>query len=449
MFTANLEVIESRFFSRFVEHNLRAQTRLNIWPLPIGVAGLVVLDLVAPYQGWVILMVGLGGALLIGHIWTRELARGLAFSRQVRFGWAQVGDQLEERLTLVNQSWLPALWIEVIDHSTLPGYDTSCAIGIDARATNHRLAHGMCLQRGAFTLGPTTLRTGDPFGIFTLTLESISTEKMMVLPPIVPLPNIEIAAGGRVREGRLQASASEHTVNTSSVRDYAPGDAVNMIHWRTVARRDELFVRVLDTMPSGDWRIFLDLNESVQAGQGQQSTLEHGIIYAASLATRGLRDGRAVGLIASSNDLIWLPPREGEAQRWEILRALALAQRGTRSFSDLLLHTQSGFKQSSLIIITPDLNGKWIDALLPFLWRGSVPTILLLDSVSFGGTGDIHNISSLLSEMEITHYLMGRDVLDLADTMPGTLGRPDWRITPRGRAILTRPMRDAHWRTLA
>lgn len=429
---------------------IRARINLNTRSLPIAVGALILLQLVAPYQGWTSLLIALGGALLIGYLWARALARGLTFTREIRFGWAQVGDRLEERFTLVNQSWLPALWVEITDHSTLPGYNNSLATGIDAHSTNHRQVYGTCNQRGCFMLGPTTLRTGDPFGIFSVVLDSMSAEKMMVLPPIVPLPNIEVAAGGMAREGRRRSSSREYAANASSVREYEPGDSMHLIHWRTVARRDDLFVRALDSTPSGDWWILLDLSQHAQAGQGQHSTLEHGIIYAASLATRGLRAGRSVGMIACGDELVWLPPRDGEAQRWEILRALAIACPGARPFTDLLSHGLATLKQrASLIIITPDLTSDWIQSLVQFMWRGGVPTVLLLDPASFGGAGDVRPSLSLLDDLEIARYVVTRDMLDRPEALPGAQGKLHWRITPRGRAILARPQRELRWRTLA
>lgn len=428
---------------------LKTHLKLNAWSLALGIAALALLELVAPYQGWVVLLVGLGGAFFIGCFWALALKGGLSVSREIRFGWAQVGDRLEERLILVNDAWVPGLWLEIIDHSTLPGYDMSCATGIDARSTNPRRAHGTCTQRGAFTLGPTTLRTGDPFGIITVTLESSSVEKMLVVPPVVALPSIEVASGGRAREGRRRTSTNETTVNASTVRDYSPGDSLHSIHWRTVARRDELFVRVLDGTPRGDWWIILDLNSHAQFGTGEHSTLEQGIIYAASLVARGIQNGHAVGLAALAEDPICLPPREGQLQRWEAMRSLALAQPGTGPLKELLRRTDPlTTRAASIIVITADTGGEWIEALLPYIWRGCVPTILLFDPISFGGLQDPRPIVSVLGDLEISPYVLRRAVLDQADTMPGDQGRLDWRVTPQGRAILSRPPGRPSWRSL-
>ena len=85
--------------------------RLNSWLLPVLVFAAMITDLVAPYRGWRILYVGIGGALILGYFWVRSLARGLDLTREMRFGWAQVGDRLVERFTLRNEGWAPGVWV--------------------------------------------------------------------------------------------------------------------------------------------------------------------------------------------------------------------------------------------------------------------------------------------------------------------------------------------------
>jgi len=120
----------------------------------------------------------------------------------MRFGWTQVGDRIEERFTLKNRAWAPGLWVEVRDHSTMQGYEVSVVTGVGINDTNKWWMRGICTQRGLFTLGPTELRSGDPFGLYTLRIHYPITSTIMVSPPIVPLPSIEVAAGGQKDGGR-------------------------------------------------------------------------------------------------------------------------------------------------------------------------------------------------------------------------------------------------------
>lgn len=424
---------------------LKLNTRL--WLVLVGL--LLVLQLVIPFRGWIILLVGLGGGWLTGYLWARSLIRELRLIREVRFGWAQVGDRLEERFTLINGGWAPALWVEVIDHSTMPDYLVSRVTGIGSKEENRWQTQTVCTRRGLFTLGPTSLRTGDPFGLYTVSLHFPKFVTLMVTPPVVPLPAIEVAPGGRAGEGRPRANTLERTIVAAGVREYVPGDNLNWIHWPTSARRNSLFVRSFESIPAGDWWIFLDLDQQVQVAQ-EAATEEHGVILAASLADRGLQRGRSVGLVAYGQELVWLPPQAGDSQRQGILRALALAQPGPYSLAQLLARTRPALdKLASLIIITPAVAGDWIETLLPLLRRGAVATVLLLDPVSFGGVVEVGGTLALLTDLGVTRYVIPRELLDRPEARPGHQGNWEWRIMPTGRAVPIRRPGDTPWRALS
>jgi uncharacterized protein (DUF58 family) len=427
--------------------------QLNSRLLPALVGLLLVLQLAFPYKGWVILLVGLASVWLVSYLWARSLLHRLDFTREMRYGWAQVGDRLEERFALINQGWAPGLWIEVEDHSTLPDYKVSAVRYVGSWSTMRWQSDGVCTRRGLFMLGPTTLRTGDPLGLYTVNLHYADSMALMVTPPIIPLPAIEISPGGRAGEGRrTRAHTLERTVSTAGVRDYIPGDSLRWIHWRSSAHRDALFVRLFDSTPTSDWWILLDLDQRAQVGQGWDSTEEHGIMLAASLASQGLQSGRAVGLLTFGEELVWLPPQGGDSQRLAILQALALVTPGTRPLSDLLHHSAArptSGQQPSLVVITPAVDGHWIEALLPLLQRGVAPTILLLDPASFGATADVTRTLALLSDLGTARYIITRDLLDRPEARPGQQGHWEWRVFGSGHVALVRRPRDTAWKRLS
>lgn len=424
--------------------------KLNTWLLPILVGVLLVLQIVSPYRGWVVFLVGLGGMWLTSYIWARILARGLQFTRVMRFGWAQVGDQLEERFELTNVGAVPALWAEVVDHSTLPGYLASWTTAVEAKRMRRWSRSATCTRRGLFTLGPTTLLTGDPFGVYTVSLNYPASMPFLVLPPVLSLPAIRVSPGGLSGEGRPRPNAPERTISAASVREYNPGDSQRWIHWRTTARKDSLHVRLFDGTPASDWWIVLDLEQGVQAGEGDDSTEEHGVVLAASLADRGLQMRRAVGLVMHSQDLVWLPPERGDTRRWEILRDLALASPGQRPLSDLLMRMKPSIgRHASLVVITPALDPAWIEALVPMMKRGAVPTVLLLDPASFGGTGDVSETAELLATQGVTHYVITPDVLNSSEVQPAWQQTWGWEILDSGHVVPASQPQDVTWRVLA
>ncbi|MGC8827450.1 MAG: DUF58 domain-containing protein, partial [Anaerolineae bacterium] len=47
---------------------------------------------------------------------------GVQVGRAIRTHRSQVGRYFDEEFTLLNRGWLPKRWLEVRDHSTLPGH---------------------------------------------------------------------------------------------------------------------------------------------------------------------------------------------------------------------------------------------------------------------------------------------------------------------------------------
>jgi uncharacterized protein (DUF58 family) len=293
------------------------------------------------------------------------------------------------------------------------------------------------------------LLTSDPLGLYSLEIHDPASATVMIMPPVIPLPAIEIAQGGRLGEGRPRPNAPEPTVSSYGARNYLPGDSLHWIHWRTTARRDALFVRLFDNLPSSDWWIIVDMDQAEQVGDGERSSDELAIILAASLADRGYQLRHAVGLVASGQDTVWLPPFAGEERRWEILRELALLKRGVRPLSAVISQLLPAVKQrASVIVITPSLNHEWLEALLPLTWRGVVPTVLLIDPSTFEIDSDPVPMLSTLTRFGIPNFRIPRDLLDRPEVQPGTEGHWEWRFTPTGRAVAIRRPRDLGWKVL-
>jgi uncharacterized protein (DUF58 family) len=387
------------------------QLKFKILPYLIPI--LFLNQLLSPRKGWMILLVGLATTLTVSYFWAVTLKDGLTLTREMRFGWSQVGDHLQERFYLDNNGWAPAVWIYIEDHSDLAGYSGSRVTRIGGNSHRQWFQRGICERRGLYTIGPTTLYTSDPLGIFEIRIDYPATSNMMVMPPIVSLPEIQIAPGGRIGEGVNTKKSWDHTVTASGVREYSPGDSLRYIHWPTSARRGELFVRTFDSTPTSDQWIFLDMNTRVHAGEGENASEEHGIILAASLMNRSLENGLAVGLGANGKDLSWYQPRFDETQKWTILRALALLEKGQQPLSRLLEVARQSIRfRSSIIIVTADLSGSWVKPVLLMRKKGVISTVFILNAPAFGGQGNLDDLEDQLFSLGIDYFLINPDFLD-------------------------------------
>jgi uncharacterized protein (DUF58 family) len=454
-----------------VAPNRYAITRANR-TFPWIALGLLAIFLLDSYRGWFMFLIGLGGVWLISLFWTRMLARKLRFARQMRFGWTQVGDRLEERFTLTNLAWLPALWVEVIYLSDMPDYQPARIVQVGGLSEHTWRKDGLCTRRGLFSLGPVTIHTGDPFGLFRARMEFSEKRTVLVTPPIVPLPEVEIAPGGRAGEGSARTYAPEPTVSAAGVRGYLPGDPLRHIHWPTSVRKGSYYVRQFDHAPASDWFILLDLDHRVQQGEGFYSTVEHGVILAASLTDLGLRAGHAVGLGLNGDRFTIKPPRLGETQHHDIMCSLALASTGKRPLSELLEKGRSLIGNStSLILITADSQGSWLEPLFPLMDRGIKATVLLIDAHTYleavemppgdAGVGEVQvgslhqgispsmeRLLNLLKAHGIRHYRFTREFMDRPETRPGKQGQWQWSKASSSRAFLKADPGDLTWKEI-
>jgi len=422
--------------------------RLNAKIFPVIGLLAFVMQIIDPSRVWMILLIGIGGVWLFCRWWARGLARSLNFEREMRFGWAQVGDRLEERFTLTNRFLMPAPWVTLHDHSTLPDHHASVATGVDGSSTSQLRILTQCTRRGVYTLGGTTLEAGDPFGVYTITLEDPTSSTLAVMPPVVSLPHFQINASGWAGEGKPHRHSLLDTINASHVREMQPSDPMRLIHWKISARQNKFHVRQFEGAPAGDWWIVLDLHRDSQLGIGWDSTEEHAVILASSLAAQGLNQDHPVGISINGDQSEWLIPRRNEYQLRSLLKALAVATPSTLSLKDYLQRAGQALSgHCSLIIITANADLEWAQSLLPLIWRGIAPTVFLLDPVSFGGSTNTKLISEVLQSMSIPCHVIPREFLDKPQARPGHEGEWEWIVSATGKAVAVRSAQE-DWRGL-
>ncbi|MCI0397994.1 MAG: DUF58 domain-containing protein [Chloroflexi bacterium] len=372
--------------------------------------------LLLPDRVWNTLLVGMGGLVLVAYLWAWELARGLSGRRELRFGWVSVGDRLSEQFEIGNDSQLPALWVEVIDHSNVPGYRAAVVRSVGGQATERWRQSAVCQRRGQFHLGPWALHTTDPFGLFRVTIAYPATTDIIIHPPIhtaIPIPLPAGQSSGRVRAKERSWQA---TLNAASVRDYQPQDPVRWIHWPTSARRSELFVREFDLDAAGDLWLMLDLQAEAQLGQGVEGTEEHAVLLAAALSAQALRQSRAVGLAGYGREPQLIPPGRGRGQQWRLLRALATATAdGENDLATALrdLGRVAG-RGSAAMIITPNGRTDWLPDLLHLGQCGVQCSVVLLDRPSFGGREKSAGLRDAVRQLGFDSYVVRQ----------GELGQP-------------------------
>ncbi len=346
------------------------------------------------------------GLLIVSVLWCWLTLRHISLVRQTLARRAQVGNNLGEHLEIRNRSWLPGLWLELRDHSSLPGHRVSQVVpGLGRRRAWQWDVDTKCVARGEFRLGPMTLASGDPFGFHLATRSLDEISKIIIYPATVGLESFELPYGEITGGNILRRRTHYVTTNATGVRDYAPGDSFNRIHWRSSARRNSLMVKEFELDPLLDIWILVDFSsdslvehESLQRVNGSgpaistdglpRSTEEYGVVAAASLARHFIEVAdRAVGFVAWAPKREMLQPENGERQLNQILQILAVG----RSVSDhsleqmLAVEMQHMTRGTSLVIVTSSLDVRWVREIRVLKRRGVRPLCVLVDPSSFGG----------------------------------------------------------------
>ncbi len=343
--------------------------------------------------------------------------RGLEATVDRRTDRAQVGQEAQEVIEIRNRDILPKMWLEVEDPSGLPGHRSRRIVIIPPRRSRNWIVDTPLLRRGLYDWGPLQVRSSDPFGIFKRVRTFGGVQQILVYPPVVDIPRFQAPPANLPGEGRFRRRTHYVTPNASGVREYAPGDAFNRIHWRTTARTGELMVKTFELDPASDIWLVLDLDAHVNAGSGEEATDEYAVRVGASIARHYLVQNRTVGLMSFGRDLRTIEPERGPQQLTRILETLATAYAvGDASLGNLLLEEQRRFgRHTTLVIITPSTESHWITAAQSLTQRGVRVAVVLLDPSTFGGTQSALLTFGELTASDIMTYVVSKgDDLTLA-----------------------------------
>lgn len=389
------------------------------------------------------------GVIVVSLVWAWLNQRGLVLRRATRTHRSQVGKYFEETLELVNRSSWPKLWVEVHDFSDLPGHRVSRVVNSLGRgATSRWQVRTLARRRGRFTLGPLTLTSGDPLGIFRFTHQMADTASLVVTPQTVDLPGFSPPTGYLPGGESVHRRTPYITSSVSGVRDYVPGDSINRIHWPSTARTGRLISKEFELDPLADVWMFLDMDEDAHAEtpwteteddtvmpwltrrveqmELPPSTVEYGVTIAASLAQHFLQSDREVGFLSYAETREAVQPDRGERQLTRLMEILAVIQaRGHLPLPEALATDGATLaRHTTLIVITPSTDSRWITVLRGLRARGVHGVAILLAARTFGPAPDWAPTLADLQASGLAAYLVknGDDLTEALSRLASGVG---------------------------
>ena len=257
-------------------------------------------------------------------------SRGLRYSRALTPGVRITAGSPAKLRLLLERSRFGATKASVVDH--LPG-----PRGFEFSQTRKRSRIEVPLtfaRRGVYTLGPAEVRVADPFGLLRFAKRDSETTQVIVYPQVYELRGFPLR-GGNVEAGTT-GSRGRRGEEFANLREYRRGDDRRHIHWKSLARTGELFVKEFSLQAPRRHTVALDLRR--EGLRTQENEIEDAVSAAASVLTHLAGEGLPFRLLDTGNGGADTGFGSEEDSYWEAMRLLATARAdGVRHLGETVL----------------------------------------------------------------------------------------------------------------
>jgi uncharacterized protein (DUF58 family) len=281
-------------------------------------------------------------ALVLG--WSSS--RGLRLSRSLPpNARITAGRPAVIRLRLVNRSRFGSSKVNVADR--LPERRVFEAPSLGGYGETTIEAPLAFARRGVYELGPAEALVTDPFGLLRFIRKFEERTEVVVYPEVHDLPGFPLS-GGHVEVG-ARGSRGQRGDEFASLREYRHGDDRRHIHWKSVARTGELYVKEFALEAPRRYTVALDLRR--EGLRTPEAEVEDAVSAAASVLTHLSRERLPFRLLCADGAGAATDFGFGEAAYWEAMRLLALARAdGGRRLAEAVLSEKGGLGESVVLI---------------------------------------------------------------------------------------------------
>lgn len=256
--------------------------------------------------------------VIIANLSSRAWLVGLDCERSVTKTTLWQGEETEVRVTVRNRRGWPIPWLFVEDlyprDFPRAGPNTRLAVLMPGRSVSfsYRLT---CPRRGYHRIGPVLLESGDLFGLQRRFRTGERQDYISVLPTVAYIETFNISARRPQGPVRVSHRIYDDPTRISHVREYAPGDPLNRIHWKASAHAGALFTKQADPSTVTGATLVLDLHADSYVPENKEARMELAITTTASIAYLLQLSGEQVGMITNARDAAEVARYEVKAQQ--------------------------------------------------------------------------------------------------------------------------------------
>lgn len=276
--------------------------------------------------------------------------RGLKFERFVP-DTVRVGDKVTVEVTAWSERQIRRPLVTIVDHlpprmvceEISPSLPIAPAFG-QAIVTRYQFRP---MKRGRFRWNALTVVGTDALGLVPMSRRyEMKSAELTVLPRPIPVPiELASAAGWGAAEAEFGRSRGAG-IEPRGIREYASGDSLRYIHWRSSAKTGQLLVKEFETGSYSAIAFLLQNNKGSDVGTGARTTLELMCGHLAYSTARLLRQGASIEFPGLEGRSRAATPQERETQILYLLSELEadgdvpISQRAAEAVHTILPGTQ-------------------------------------------------------------------------------------------------------------
>lgn len=154
-------------------------------------------------------------------------------------------------------------------------------------------------RRSVITVGPVKSVRADPLGLLRREVTWTDSQELYVHPAV---KNLASSSTGLLRdlEGRATTDLTDSDISFHALREYAPGDDLRHIHWKTTARTGTLMVRQFEETRRSHLAVLLSTRAQDYADDEE---FELAVSVCGSLGLQAIKEDRGVTVLVHTGSL--------------------------------------------------------------------------------------------------------------------------------------------------
>lgn len=318
-------------------------------------------------------------AFVLGFLGSRRIGFSRSLPSGLRF---TVGSSARIDLLLSNGSGFDASGITVKDR--LPDPESFEIPSLRARGGDVVEVPVSFPRRGIYELGPAQVGATDPLGFLRFIRTFRDHAEVVVYPQVYELSGLSLGAGNV--EAGARGALGQRGDEFAGLREYQRGDDRRHIHWKSLARTGEMFVKEFSLQDPRRFTVALDLRR--QGLRVPEKEIEDAVSAAASMLAYLNGAGLPYRLVCTNGEGGSTEFGSGERSYWEAMRLLATVRAdGSREIGESVLE-ERGRLGEGVVLVARTVNDDFIQSVRRLRSGGLSVIVVMIATHTYRPGGD-------------------------------------------------------------